>query len=875
MTLSVPKLLSALWPVSGGAADPRGEALVRAWIQGKTRVPEITPGLLDRTSVWKQSWNNHNILWFNAPAGFGKTRAMAELAASVGERPLVWVSLEAGDTDSGRFLLSLLLSAEQCQPGIASATLNLFTVSESGAVLDLHQLLDHWLSHLANLEQAPVLMLSDVHCLASEDSWQLLMRLLCRCPAHVHLVLGSRYLPFSLGKSALLPRLQQLGTEALMLTANQQKQWLKQQGVLCDDASLRELFDRLKGWPASVGIWLACYRAMGSPVIAPGSLARREIADYWWTEVVGIDTDAPRELLAILAILGEAPEALLDHCYGAPSFAVLEQAVQRQLVVPLSLNGWYSLPQHFRSLARGILSLPVRQAHHRSACQWYCDRQQPVMAMAHSREAGESAELGDWVSRYSESILATLDTSGLMAWFESSGEDPLTGSPELAQLACWSYLLTHKVRRGAGLLRQLMQRDCLTEAEIAALQGYLARLRGQPKSALSQCQQAWEELPESRFSVRFLMATTLTYVCLGETDLNTARSWNRHALLLARQHKSLALESMALFDQARIELHRGHVDHSLYLVETGTALLSGLAAANRRLPMGRLLLYRAFLLWLTGREPEQLPLLLVRGIDLCRRSNDVLVCYGFGLSAMVSASQGQYRQALDTVDEAERLMQSWAVDPDRYRWMLLVKANIWMSEGKHHRAQGSLDELLQGLSITQLARPEVFPMLPDFTAATQARLYLVTRRFQECLNEVDEWLRCNSSPMIMMLIQLIRGAALRGCNQIAESQHIFSQVGQQLRHEGIEMSFNSWLPEIYATPGDREAPLKQGARVQLSEREHDVLRKIAEGLSNQEIATQLFISLHTVKSHARKINAKLGVKNRTQAIHKAKELLLL
>ena len=54
-----------------------------------------------------------------------------------------------------------------------------------------------------------------------------------------------------------------------------------------------------------------------------------------------------------------------------------------------------------------------------------------------------------------------------------------------------------------------------------------------------------------------------------------------------------------------------------------------------------------------------------------------------------------------------------------------------------------------------------------------------------------------------------------------------------------------------------------------------MLKKIAEGLSNQDIADQLFISLHTVKTHARKINIKLAAKNRTQALCRARELALI
>jgi LuxR family maltose regulon positive regulatory protein len=61
----------------------------------------------------------------------------------------------------------------------------------------------------------------------------------------------------------------------------------------------------------------------------------------------------------------------------------------------------------------------------------------------------------------------------------------------------------------------------------------------------------------------------------------------------------------------------------------------------------------------------------------------------------------------------------------------------------------------------------------------------------------------------------------------------------------------------------------------LSEREVEVLQHIAEGLTNQEIADRLYLSLHTIKTHARNIFGKLGVKNRTQAVAKGKALGIL
>jgi two-component system, NarL family, response regulator LiaR len=61
----------------------------------------------------------------------------------------------------------------------------------------------------------------------------------------------------------------------------------------------------------------------------------------------------------------------------------------------------------------------------------------------------------------------------------------------------------------------------------------------------------------------------------------------------------------------------------------------------------------------------------------------------------------------------------------------------------------------------------------------------------------------------------------------------------------------------------------------ISKREHEVLELLAQGLSNQEIADRLFVSLNTVKTHTSSLFVKLNVKRRTQAIQKAKELDLI
>jgi two-component system, NarL family, response regulator LiaR len=64
-------------------------------------------------------------------------------------------------------------------------------------------------------------------------------------------------------------------------------------------------------------------------------------------------------------------------------------------------------------------------------------------------------------------------------------------------------------------------------------------------------------------------------------------------------------------------------------------------------------------------------------------------------------------------------------------------------------------------------------------------------------------------------------------------------------------------------------------RLGISKREYEVLELMAQGLSNQEIADKLFVSLNTVKTHTSNLFLKLETKRRTQAVQKAKELRLI
>ncbi|MCE3294630.1 MAG: ATP-dependent transcriptional regulator, MalT-like, LuxR family [Crocinitomicaceae bacterium] len=82
--------------------------------------------------------------------------------------------------------------------------------------------------------------------------------------------------------------------------------------------------------------------------------------------------------------------------------------------------------------------------------------------------------------------------------------------------------------------------------------------------------------------------------------------------------------------------------------------------------------------------------------------------------------------------------------------------------------------------------------------------------------------------------------------------------------------------EVYVDhPGTREINREEIEKLGMSKRELDVLNLMADGLSNEEIAGKLYISMNTVKTHSSNIFLKLDVKRRTQAVEKAKRLNII
>ncbi|GGM88689.1 helix-turn-helix transcriptional regulator [Dyadobacter beijingensis] len=107
---------------------------------------------------------------------------------------------------------------------------------------------------------------------------------------------------------------------------------------------------------------------------------------------------------------------------------------------------------------------------------------------------------------------------------------------------------------------------------------------------------------------------------------------------------------------------------------------------------------------------------------------------------------------------------------------------------------------------------------------------------------------------------------------------LFTGLGIWLAHKLTTPKVETRIVEreVFVTAGG-EFTVNEGERMRLgiSQRELEVLQLVAQGLSNQEVAERLFVSLNTVKTHSSRIFEKLEVRSRTQAVERARRLRLI
>jgi LuxR family maltose regulon positive regulatory protein len=434
------------------------------------------------------------------------------------------------------------------------------------------------------------------------------------------------------------------------------------------------------------------------------------------------------------------------------------------------------------------------------------------------------------------------------------------------------------------------------------LSGVIARGRGQVARAEQHSSEALASLAAEHYGLRLMCLSTLANLAVVQGDLWRARGFNRDGLELAQRIGNPLFEGLAYYDRARVLQARGEVQRALGEVRLGLQRLADLPTTRLYAVRARLTLYEGYLLSLQ-LQPEAARLKLLAGINEARACRDVSLLIGYCVLATLEGRSGRLAEAFAQLAEAERLMHVWDVPAIYYVAMItLVKCELWLLQGQLELAPAWLTRLAQTYGGEQgAAAPEFHPQLPLHIELQQAALerqqgLLVPaeRRLRALLLRVEEaGAHLLGSIVQAHLLQVllaqgrevqaqeVLGRCLEGAagGALLPFRELLEQQPQWLREQLLARpespqreALLQLLPQACAAPDTGELA---GLSEALSSRELAVLQLIAQGCSNQEISERLFISLNTVKTHARHINSKLAVERRTQAVARAKALGLL
>ncbi|HTN32021.1 MAG TPA: LuxR C-terminal-related transcriptional regulator [Pseudomonas sp.] len=864
------------------------------------------------------------LLLICAPAGFGKSSLASEFCERLpsGWRTL-WLDLGPRDSDPGRFFERLLDGLRRHFPGLYEEGLALLRMRQPHQPFAfepwLSDLLDELTPRLAGRDL--LLVLDDYHLAQGAVLDSCLQFLLNHLPAGVRLLVTSRQRPaWHLARLRLHRQLLELQVQDLRLSTEEAGALVAGQGAHLADEERDLLLQRCEGWVAGLRLWLLA-RQDAPRAADPLSPAGADglIHDYLLEEVIDRQPATVRAFLYQTACLDRFCAELCDALREEPdSAAILEHLKAHQVfLVPLDDQGrWFRYHHLFSDLLRrqspsaGEVS---RAALHLRACRWYSQQGDAVEAVEQALRAGRSDVAAELVQNLSEEqLLGEQNVAMLLRWKLELPDSLLGLSPRLIVLYGWALTMACQLGAAEALAARLGHflpapgagEQRLLLAQWQALSGMIARGRGEVARAEQHCRDALDALPVDRFGQRFMCISTLANLAVTRGVLWRARDFNRQALELAQRHGNPLFEALAHHDRARALQARGEILRALDEVRLGLTRLQDLGPHKPYAVRARLVLYEGYLLALR-LQPEQARARLHAGIREARACRDVTLVIGYSVLATLAEQAGDNAEAFRLLAECERTLHAWDVPPIYYLALVtLVKCELWAGHGQLPLAELWLARLSDTYAGAQpAAAPELLPQLPLHLGLRRATL--ARRRGQEeaaaqQMRELQRkarrcgalMLACVADMQLCLLLlesgrETEAGTALASGLESGRGGCLMAFLPLLRRHpqwlrarlaslpaSALASDLLALLPESAAAPPvSVVAPADEAAP--LSGRELAVLGLIAQGCSNQEISERLFISLHTVKSHARHINGKLGVERRTQAVARAQALGLL
>ncbi|MCY1283547.1 HTH-type transcriptional regulator MalT [compost metagenome] len=744
-------------------------------------------------------------------------------------------------------------------------------------------------AHLAQQHSPVWLMLDDFPRLPDERLDNCLNQLLRASSPQVCWWLASRRRPkCQLERLLLEGELFEFGGDELALTAAELGELLTRHGHGEDTALSGSLMAQTRGWVAGVRLRLHGHEP-GQPL--ENARGDERIQSYLEREVFLELPEQWQQALCSLACLHSFSAALCEHLLGVGEGARLLRQLHDCGVLIEALD---SNPGHFRVhpavapvLAAGVAEQSKR-ALYRHACQWFAGQDQVRQAIDYALLAEQPEVAASLLQRFTQDlILQGRGMAQVLQWRSALPEQLLASTPRLLLLASWTLLLSghlDEAEQCAGQLQRFLpqpnarrQRELLAQCQ--ALAGKIAYHRG--IADLPCLVEALTHLPEIAWAQRLATQSALIELHLVEGRFEAAQELNRDAVKLARKYESQVMEGILLLQHVQLLEIRGELGRADSLLERLQRELNMAWKDEVHALRGRVLLRRAGILVRLGRYAEAAPLYQA-GQQECLECGDPAAFWGYLGMAELDAAEHDLTLAFSRLTDAERLLQYRHITEPLYQSLLVLGyGKLWLQQGRIERAEEALEKCLRQFRGPQGHKPPYgSPELAHYLELLLAQAQLAAG--QNVIERVESLLQD----------ALAAGRRVLACElwfTLAEAHYAQSQQNkaQSVLLDALSLSRQLGLASVehffgLRNPGllrwAREALFDAGggaAALLLSRRELSVLELIALGLPNNQIAERLYISLHTVKSHAQRINMKLGVSSRTQALVRAKELGLV
>ena len=843
----------------------------------------------------------------SAPAGFGKTTLLSEWIAGCG-RPAAWLSLDRGDNNPTRFLAYLVASLRAVAADIGEGVLGAL---QSPQPPPTESILTDLLNEISAVPDDFVLVLDDYHVIDARPVDDALAFLLDHLPPRMHLVIATREDPrLPLARLRAWDQLTELRAADLRFTPSEAAEFLEGvMGLSLSAEDIAALETRTEGWIA--GLQLAAVSMRGhkdaTSFIKSFTGSHHFVLDYLVEEVLQQQPESVQAFLLRTSILDRLCGPLCDAVLLDPSVSgqeTLEYLEHANLfLVPLDdERRWYRYHHLFAELLRqrlhqgtasstgdevgGVAKLHVR------ASQWFEDNGLEVEAFQHAAAANdvERAERlieGEGVPLYFRGTVAPV-----LKWLESLPKTVLDARPSLWVIYASVLLLVdhtaveQKLQAAEATLQDIEPDDRTRDlvGRIASMRATLAVIQHDAETIISQSHRALEYLHPDNLPLRTATTWTLGHAHQLQGDRAAARKAYDEVISTGKSFGDSVYTIAATINLGQLR----EADNQLSLAAESYRRVLQLAgdppqpiACEACLGLARIT-YQWNDLDAAQQHGQQF-------IQLTRQmgSVDSFASYDVFL-ARLKLAQGDVAGAVAILTKAEEFVRQHSFvfrmpDVAAAQVLTLLRQgnlaaaahlaethDLPLSQARVHLAQGDTsaalaalgplrrqaeakgweDERLKVMVVQALAhhahgeKDEAVQLLGDALALAEPGGFI--RIF------VDE-----GTPMA----QLLAEAAAHGIMQDYTAKLLAAFEAEAQKRED-----KSYLPP---------ARLAQPLTEPLSQRELEVLRLIAQGLSNREISERLFLALDTVKGHNRRIFGKLLVQRRTEAVEKARFLNIL